>query len=65
MISIKKKVDEPITAKQQEFIDDIMDFAEPPAPEFNGKTKKEASLYISKYANRVNVNSWSIVHGYD
>ena len=64
MIFIRKKVDEPITAKQQEFIDNIMDFAEPPVPEFNGTTKKEASVYISRYANRINVNSWSITHGY-
>lgn len=60
-----KKVDEPITTKQKEFIESIMDFAEPPVPEFKGSTKKEASMYISKYANRVNANTWSITHGYD
>ena len=60
-----RKVDEPVTAKQRDFIESIMDFAEPPVPEFRGSTKKEASAYISKYVDRVNTNAWSITHGYD
>ena len=60
-----RKADEPITVKQKEFIESIMDFAEPPVPEFKGSTKREASIYISKYADRVNTNAWSITHGYD
>ena len=65
MLYSKYSKDEPITEKQKKFIENIMDFAEPTPPEFKGTTKKEASLYISKYAHRVNSDAWCTVNGYD
>lgn len=52
---------EEITTKQKEYIESIHKVDS--IPRFKGTTKKEASLYISKYANRINKNSWTVQRG--
>ena len=41
--------DDPITEKQMEYIQDMMEFTAYPIPNFTGKTKGEAADYIDKY----------------
>ena len=53
------------TEKQLEFIKIIEEFA---TVDFTGKTKQEASEYISKYKEYIPVeesqNMWAIINGY-
>ena len=42
--------DAPITDKQMEYIRDMQEFSVFPIPDFDGKTRGEASDYIDRYA---------------
>ena len=44
--------EKPVTEKQMNLIAEMMEFAEFPIPKFNGKTRGEASDYISNYLSR-------------
>lgn len=54
-----------ITQKQQDFINDMIEFGG--CPVFKGTTKQEASKYIDDYIELFKLNStpnWCYEHGY-
>ena len=57
--------DDPITEKQQQFIECAMEFSPYPVPRFNGTTNGEASDWIDRYGRIATENPWSIEHGYN
>ena len=60
--------DDPITEKQQRYIEDMYDFSEHPLPVFTGTTKGEASDFIDKYAglaHRTCLDVWDEYQGFD
>ena len=57
-------MEEPITNKQKKFIMEMQEFSEYPLPKFNGKTKKEAQIYIKKYYKLAHESIWAIENGY-
>lgn len=56
--------EEPITEKQKDCIEAMMEFSYYPIPKFTGKTKGEASDYINKYGEIAHENVNSPVFGY-
>jgi len=56
---------ENVTIKQLKYIREMQEHSFIPLPNFEGKTKKEASEYIKKYAGMSHVSLFSIEKGYD
>lgn len=54
---------DPVTEKQLEYIKNIQEFSVFPIPSFMGKTKGEASDYISRYAKMVHEGFDFASHG--
>ena len=57
-------VNEP-TVKQLKYIREMQEHSFIPLPNFDSKTKKEASEYIKKYTDLSHVSLFSIEKGYD
>ena len=56
--------DDPITEKQKECIQDMIEFSDYPLPKFIGTTKGEASDYIDKYGKLAHEDVNSTTFGY-
>lgn len=56
--------DDPMTDKQKELIEDMMEFSYYPLPRFTGSKKGEASDYIDKYGKLAHENVNSPTFGY-
>lgn len=56
--------DKPITNKQIELINDMMEFTAYPIPKFTGTTRGEAADYIDKYGKLAHENVNSPMFGY-
>lgn len=56
--------DKPITDKQKELINDMMEFTAYPIPKFNGTTRGEAADYIDKYGKLAHEDVNSPMFGY-
>ena len=55
---------DPITQKQKDLIEEMQEFSYYPLPKFEGKTKGEASDYISEYGKLAHENVNSPMFGY-
>ena len=56
--------DKPITDKQMELINDMMEFTAYPIPKFTGTTRGEAADYIDKYGKLAHEDVNSPMFGY-
>lgn len=56
---------DPCTAKQLAYIQEMQEFSPFPLPAFKGTTKGEASEYIDKHSKIAHTSLWAIEHGYD
>ena len=56
--------DKPITNKQMELINDMMEFTAYPIPKFTGKTRGEGADYIDKYGKLAHEDVNSRMFGY-
>lgn len=57
--------DDPVTEKQLDYCHELSENSPYNIPQFNGRTKGEASDYIDKYAKQAHESAWAIEHGYD
>ncbi len=55
---------DPITNKQEAYIQEMNEFSEFPLPAFTGTTKGEAYDYINKYSASAHESTWGIENGY-
>ena len=56
--------DEPAIEKQLKYIEEMQEYSVYQLPKFTGKTKGEASEYISRYNDMAHEYGWAIEHGY-
>lgn len=56
--------DDPMTEKQKQCIEDMMEFSNYPLPRFTGSTKGEAADYIDRYAELAHEDVGSPTFGY-
>jgi len=53
------------TEWQLKLISEMQEFSEYPLPKFKGTTKREATIYITKYLPLSKESTWAIEHGYE